>query len=86
MPLPPLDDTNYVWFRKTIDGLLWMPVTVEGRIVVAIWILANIWNLRKQLLLDTMTGDAWIDVGFFTVISTLILLGIIHLTKGRRWD
>ena len=86
MALPPIDDADYAWFRKTFDGLFWRPVSVEGWIVTAIWILSNTWYLRKASEQAHSAEDLAIDFGFFLVISTLVLLAIVYHSRGRRWE
>ena len=86
MALPPIDDADYVWFRKTFDGLFWRPVSVEGWIVTAIWAVSNIWYFRKAEAATHSVSDTFIEFGFFAILSTLVLLAIVHHTKGRRWE
>lgn len=86
MALPPIDDADYAWFRKTFNGLFWKPVSIEGWIVTGIWFFSNIWYLREIDWSARGFTHALTDAGFFLIISTLVLLFIVYHSRGRRWE
>ena len=74
-----------IWFRKSKDGLYWRPITWHGWTLGFIWAAANIWYFLKVDLVSVSANQTLLDAAPFFVLSTIILLVLVHCHTDRNW-
>ena len=75
---------DYVWFRKSLSGWYWKPITWQGRAVMFVWAMSNIWYFLDVDADAHSASDTLLGFAPFFVLSTLALLFVIH-KKSERW-
>ena len=79
---------THLWFRAKTYGWGWTPASVEGWLVLALFLVgvgADVFVLKHRLLAGSPTA-AW--TGFAAVLAVLVslLLAVCYLTGERpRW-
>lgn len=75
-----------IWFRKTIDGLLWKPVAWQGWVVLCVWCFVNMWKLIQIDAVSHSASDTLLNAAPFFIVTTLVYLLIVRKTSGRNWE
>ncbi len=74
-----------LWFRKTVDGLLWKPIAWQGWFILSLWAAANVWKITKLEKFSHSVSDTLLNAAPFFIVTTLFLLLIVRKTSGRNW-
>ena len=72
-----------IWFRAKRYGWGWTPTTWQGWLVLAVWILLNVWWFRSVDAQSHSVSDTLIGVAPLFILSTVIFLALCY-TKGER--
>lgn len=79
------ENMDNVWFRKSKNGMYWMPVAWQGWLLKGVWFLSNIWYFRQINSVSHSLSDTLLNFALYFIVSTLALVLIIRNRCGRKW-